>query len=323
MAASAMLHPVVSASFSSLQREALIKQQVAEISGVFRGRELTRKDRRLSSGIAPLDAVLGGGIVRGRISEIIARPGFGCTSLAAAFTATATRHGEVAAWIDSSGAFDPQSVAAAGVDLARVLWVGTDAIPAERDSAEISAAEFMPARSDWRYRTRIKPALKAAEMVLSAGGFSLVTVDLGIGARALALGAALRLARAAERSGAAVIVMAERRTCGTFAALSLVMNRIQPCFSRTAPDSPVLFDGMRIEAYVARNKLGGSGETAEWRSLVDPSPPEPYRVTKPVNVSASSETPRGAAVSGALNRGRPAMHSPRHRRRDAACGYAR
>ena len=323
MAATAMIQPVVPPGPSSLPREALIKQQIAEISGVFRGRELTRKDRRLSSGIAPLDTILGGGIVRGRVSEIVARPGFGRTSLAAAFAATATRNGEVAAWIDSSGAFDPQSVEAAGVDRARVLWVGADAVPAERGSAGMPAAESGHTRPNLSYRTRIKPALKAAEMVLGAGGFSQVIIDFGIGARALAIGAAIRLAREAERSGAAVIVMAERRTCGTFAALSLVMNRIHPCFSRTAPGAPVLFDGMRIEAYVARNKLGGSGETAEWRAFIDPSSPEPYRAAKPMTVTASSETQRTAAVSAAINRDRPEMHSFRRQRRDAAYGYAR
>src|SRR6185437_9735254 len=75
----------------------LTDRQLAEFSGVFRGRELTRKDRRLSSGIAPLDAILSGGIVRGRVSEILGRPGFGRTSLAASFAAIATRRGEVVA----------------------------------------------------------------------------------------------------------------------------------------------------------------------------------------------------------------------------------
>jgi hypothetical protein len=102
-------------------------------------------------------------------------------------------------------------------------------------------------------------------MVLGAGGFGLVVIDMGGHARTLTLSTALRLARAAERSGAAVIVLAERRTCGTFAVLSLVLGRIRPFFSRTAPDAPALFDGMRVEAYVARNKLGSSGQAATWR----------------------------------------------------------
>jgi hypothetical protein len=127
----------------------LTDRQVAEFSGVFRGRELTRKDRRrLSSGIATLDTILEGGIVRGRVSEIVGRSGCGRTSLAASFAAVATRRGEVAAWIDSSGAFDPRSIAAAGADLSRILWVGADTAARARDSAESPAAQIAPARSN-------------------------------------------------------------------------------------------------------------------------------------------------------------------------------
>src|SRR5271170_3344940 len=109
-------------------------KELLEISGVFRGRELTRKERRLTCGIAPVDRLIGGGIVRGRISEIIGNPGAGETSLAAAFAASVTAHGEVAAWIDAGGGFDPARIAAAGVDLARILWV---AVPANRMVGEV------------------------------------------------------------------------------------------------------------------------------------------------------------------------------------------
>jgi hypothetical protein len=126
--------------------------------------------------------------------------------------------------------------------------------------------------------------LLASEMVLGAGGFGLVVIDIGGPARTLTLSAALRLARAAERSGAAVIVLAERRACGTFAALSLVLGRVRPFFSRMAPGAPALFDGIRIEAHVARNKVGGSGQAAVWRALVDSTFPvsAPLAPTAPV-----------------------------------------
>jgi RecA/RadA recombinase len=293
---------------------ALIDRQVAEFSGVFRGRELTRKHCRLSSGIAALDSILDGGIVRGRVSEIVGRPGFGRTSLAASFAATATRRGEVAAWIDSSRAFDPRSIAAAGADLSRILWIGADAVARGRDSTESRAVEFTSVRSNASSRLSAKPVLMAAEMVLGAGGFGLIVIDLGLnfgsgldpglgpslgpslGGRAptLALNAALRLARAAERSGASVIVLAGRRTCGTFAALSLVLGRIRPLFSRTVPGAPALFDGIQVEAYVARNKLGGSGKAAGWRVLVDPTSCAPTSCAStsraPISLPASPTT---------------------------------
>ena len=83
--------------------------------------------------------------------------------------------------------------------------------------------------------------------------------------------AALRLARAAERSGAAVIVIGSRRLCGTFAALSLRLKRARTCFSRESRWAPGLFDGLAIEAQVMRNKLGGAGASASWEALADPS----------------------------------------------------
>ncbi|HVA77652.1 MAG TPA: ATPase domain-containing protein, partial [Candidatus Binataceae bacterium] len=199
------------------------KPQIPDFAGVFRGRELTRKARRLASGIDALDAILEGGIARGRVSEIIGRPGTGRTSLAAAFAAVATGSGEVIAWIDAAGAFDPASIAAAGVDLARVLWA---AIPREASRARIASS-------------REGGVFKAAEMVLEAGGFGLVVLDFGdTFFRAISDSAALRIARAAERSGAAVIAIAPRRICGTFAALSLTMNRAGASFSRIRPGAP-------------------------------------------------------------------------------------
>ncbi len=113
-----------------------------DISGVFRGRELTRKERRVTCGIAPIDELIGGGIVRGRVSEIIGNPGAGRTSLAAAFAASITGRDEVAAWIDAAGSFDPESMAAAGVDLARLLWVAMPAGYRERETEFSYAAPY-------------------------------------------------------------------------------------------------------------------------------------------------------------------------------------
>jgi hypothetical protein len=266
------------------------KPQTLEFSGVFRGHELTRKDRRLSSGLARLDNLIDGGIPRGRISEITGRAGSGKTSLAASFAASATHRGEVAAWLDSSGAFDPESMAAAGVELRRMLWASMtmasriprariDAHLASSPSATTAPPHFLSAipsevegpRSVASLLARRQSAIvKAAELVLEAGGFGLVVVDFGEAPRALAHASALRIARAAERSGAAVIALAPWRMCGTFAALSLAASRAETSFSRLAPGSPVTFDGLTVDAMVARNKMGGTGRRVRVRALVDP-----------------------------------------------------
>ncbi len=255
------------------------RPQPLEFSGIFRGHELTRKDRRLSSGVAPLDALIDGGIPRGRISEITGRAGSGKTSIAASFAAFATHRGEVAAWLDASGTFDPASMAAAGVELRRMLWASTRRGSARDLYSPLLKGEGLGVRS---------AIVKAAELVLEAGGFGLVVVDFGEAPRSLAHASALRIARAAERSGAAVITIAPWRMCGTFAALSLAASRADASFSRLAPGSPVMFDGLAVDAMVARNKMGGTGRRVRVRALVDPVPiPDLSGLRPQVRVSAS------------------------------------
>lgn len=231
-------------------------------SEVFRGHKLIRKDRHLSSGLTQLDALIDGGILRGRISEITGRAGSGKTSIAASFAAFSTQIGEIVAWLDASGAFDPESMAAAGVKLGRMLWAST----ASRTPSASSPNTHFPTGP----RAGQSAIIKATELVLEAGGFGLVVVDFGEAPRALAHASALRIAHAAERSGAAVIVIAPWRMCGTFAALSLTANRIDMSFSRLAPGSPTMFDGLAMDATVARNKMGGTGRRVRVRALVDP-----------------------------------------------------
>ena len=259
---------------------------ILEINGVFRGRELTRKDRRIVSNLPLIDDLIGGGIVRGRISEFCGATGSGKTSLAMSFAAQVTRN-EAAAWIESSDNLDPASMIAAGIEPTRMLWVSC------RDAKLVHRANRLmdddgpvtpPLNSGWRHRVPVA-SLKAAEWILAAGGFGLVIIDFDATVRFLPQSTALRLARAAERSGAAVIVMGERQMCGTFAALGLTLKRYRACFNRTRSGAPATFDGQMIEARVMRNKLGGSGRSVVWPAAVDPcgfvrQPPSSSPVTR-------------------------------------------
>jgi len=76
-----------------------------------------------STGIAALDERLGGGLPTGAISELTGPECSGRTSLALSFVAELTGAGRVCAWVDVSDAFDPESAAAVGVDLERLLWI--------------------------------------------------------------------------------------------------------------------------------------------------------------------------------------------------------
>ena len=231
-------------------------------AAVFRGHELTLKHRRLSSGIAALDAIIDGGLVRGRVSEIVGHVGSGRTTIVARFVSAATRAGEVAAWIEGSHSFDPADIAAGSANLDRVLWASVD----DRHRRAFDSSGKLR-------RYRFSSVFKAAELVLKAGGFGLVVIDIGTSAAPLPQSIALRLAREAERSGAAVVVLAPYRICGTFAALSLQLTRLETSFSRLAPASPALFDGFVIQASTVRNKLGRTGGSAILCGAIDPVAP--------------------------------------------------
>ncbi len=108
---------------------------------------------RLATGIPELDAALGGGLPRGRLSELLASRSTGATSLALrACRAVTAERGGLVAWVDAPDALDPGSAAAAGLDLERLLWVRPPDLGA---------------------------ALAATEAVLAMGGFPLVVLDAG------------------------------------------------------------------------------------------------------------------------------------------------
>jgi recombination protein RecA len=76
-----------------------------------------------ATGIEALDEALDGGLPVGAITELAGPECSGRTSIALSFLARLTGAGKVCAWIDVTDALDPASAAAAGVNLARLLWV--------------------------------------------------------------------------------------------------------------------------------------------------------------------------------------------------------
>jgi len=183
--------------------------------------------RRLATGLSALDRTLGGGRPRGRVVELAGRRSTGRTGLACAVAAHATQVGETIAWIDVDDVLEPEAVAAAGVVLARLLWV----------------------------RPRGGPdALRAADIVLGAGGFGLVVLDVGDGGERCSTATWSRLARAAERSGTVLLLTAPRRQAGTFAAVGLEVTS-QARWS-TGPERLAVLDGIDTRIVVARNRIG-------------------------------------------------------------------
>lgn len=186
---------------------------------------------RLPTGLALLDHALGGGLPRGRVTELAGPPSTGRTGLACAIAASATGAGETIAWVDAEDALDPEGAAAAGIVLALTLWV--------------------------RPRS-VADALHAAEILLGAGGFGLVVLDVGAGRFRGALWP--RLARAAERTRSTLLVVAPRRAAGTFAALGLELTARRARWSG-GPGRLTLLEGIDARVTVARSRVGRPGQT--------------------------------------------------------------
>lgn len=145
-----------------------------------------------STGITDLDTTLGGGWRRGEISELLGGPSSGRASVLCATLAAATARGELVALVDTFDRVDPVSAAATGLDLARVLWV--------RGPALTASATASRSTRDSLVGGAVLRAVRACDLIVRAGGFGVVALDLaGAPARALrdlAASTWLRLAHA-------------------------------------------------------------------------------------------------------------------------------
>jgi recombination protein RecA len=76
-----------------------------------------------ATGIVSIDAILDGGLPVGAITEVVGPECSGRTAFALSFVAGLTQSAKVCAWVDVSDTLHPESTAASGVDLTRLLWV--------------------------------------------------------------------------------------------------------------------------------------------------------------------------------------------------------
>jgi hypothetical protein len=177
------------------------------------------------TGIAPIDA-LTGGLPRGTLTEIFGTASSGRTSLLLAILAQATARGEVCALIDAGDCFDPASAQAAGVDLKRVLWVRCG----KNVSRFASRGEIQPETRNVKLETSrvVENALKAADLLLQAGGFGLLVMDLAgvppATARRVPLTSWFRFRRAVEHTPTALLVFEQEAFAKSAAGLVLRMQ---------------------------------------------------------------------------------------------------
>lgn len=166
----------------------------------------------LSAGIPEVDS-LTGGLPRGAISEIFGPASSGRTSLMFSLLAHATTHEEICALVDINDVFAPVAAVEAGIDLERLLWI--------------------------RCGGSLENAFKATDLLLHAGGFGLVMLDMadvaGKEARRIIPSWWYRFRRTVENRPTSIVVMSEEACTRSCAALTLGLKGT-PEWSRANAD---------------------------------------------------------------------------------------
>jgi recombination protein RecA len=259
----------------------------------------------VATGIQTLDWMLEGGLPVGAITEIVGPECSGRTALVFSFLACITRAAKVCAWIDVSDALCPESAAASGVDLDRMLWVRCG-VTTQKGARQITKDMFLlpgkylvpslimkglhgggfgphpreegkglpdalhnffqnetkpPAHAVSHIKTmaeksalvshsaacspkqtvrvstakpwpRIEQALRVTDLLLQAGGFSAIVLDMASLAPELALRVPLatwfRYRAAAEHSQTSLLLLTQQACAKSSAGLALQMQAARP-----------------------------------------------------------------------------------------------
>ena len=209
--------------------ESLLRARKLDVTLTSPGAEAPPPDRFTPTGDPDLDAALGGGLRRGQLSEIAGAPSSGRSALAVTALAAAANRGEAVALVDTSDTFDPASAAARGLALARLLWV--------RETGDAARA------------------LKAYALILQAGGFGLVVLDLADvpspALRRFPWTTWMRIARIVEGSETAALLVGSERIARSAGGVTIALAASPVRWQGAAPRARV-FTGIQPAPRVIR-----------------------------------------------------------------------
>jgi len=198
------------------------------------------------SGIASLDARLGGGFPRGQLSELVGRRSSGRTSLLLQLVARATARGELVGLVDALDMLDVESAAAAGVDLDRLLWVRGHVVGNPGLCGDLN-------------QRALEQAMRAFALILQAGNFGVVVLDVADAPvqalRRLPFTTWMRLQRMVEGSQTAALLVGSDPMARSSAGLTLQLATPKKGIGDWGLGirfGDALFDGLTIEARVIR-----------------------------------------------------------------------
>jgi hypothetical protein len=155
----------------------------------------------LATGVSEID-LLSGGLPRGALSEVFGPASSGRTSLLFSMLSYATTHDEICALVDINDTFSPNAAAPAGIDFDRLLWL--------------------------RCGSNLEHGFKATDLLLHAGGFGLVILDMGDvagkDARRIISSWWYRFRRTVENKPTAIVVMSPESSTRSCASLTLELS---------------------------------------------------------------------------------------------------
>ena len=192
------------------------------------------------TGITALDARLEGGFPRGQVSEVVGARSTGRASVVLQMLAAATRRREIVALIDVLDMLDVVSAEAAGVDLARLLWVRGQVVPNPGLCHELN-------------QRALDRAIKALTLVLQAGNFGLVVFDAAEAPphspQRLPFTTWRRLQHIIEGTQTACILIGDAPVARSSGGLTVKLSRAEGRGQRV---DGRLFKGLEIEVEVIR-----------------------------------------------------------------------
>ncbi len=201
----------------------------------------------VTSGITVLD-VLTGGLPRGCLTEICGPASSGRSTVMLSALAAATQCGEFCAVVDASDALDPQSVATAGIELDRLLWV--------RCGENSTSPE-----------SRLEQLLRVTDLLLESGGFGMIALDLGDlpaqTARRIPLATWFRFRRAVEHTPTVLLAVERQSIAGSCSSLLIKLGsfKLPARYGRemdsqlSTPTHAQLLTEVEITAELARSRL--------------------------------------------------------------------
>ncbi len=188
--------------------------------------------------IAEIDT-LTGGLPQGGLTEISGPFSSGRATLLLSALASRTAQAHVCALVDGRDTFDPDSAVAAGVKLERLLWV--------------------------RCRN-IGQCLRATDLLLQGGGFSLIALDLSVlppkTVRYVPLNVWFRFRRAVENTPTILLLLDQESNAGSCASLVLRLG-LEPSRwsgqarreSFSSNSCACLLDGSQLHVELVRSRL--------------------------------------------------------------------